>query len=258
MVVPLYEGRFTVDISKKFIPFDASIDSMKDRPASLLVDIVPFLVKTRDELIVIDPGLGQQNNGSFPIHQNIKSAGHSHEEVSMVLLSHLHKDHAGGIGYYEDNFFKLMFPNAKYYCQQKEMEQVISTADSPSYEEGKLRFLKDSINLQYLNGDGMLKHGISYEISGGHTQYHQVFTIVIDGQSFFFGGDVLPQPKQLLMKYVAKYDFDGNAAAARRIEYGKRTVANGGICLFFHSYEMPGAKIQMDKAGKFQLERALL
>ncbi len=259
MVVPLSEGSYTVDITKKFIPFDPSIDSIMERPGSLLVDIVPFLIKTTDELIVIDPGLGLEHSvGSFTIHENINRAGYSYEDVTLVLLSHLHKDHAGGICYPYHDSFRLMFPEAKYFCQKKEMEHAITMANSPSIQIEKLEFLRNTTNLEYMNGNGILKPGIFYEISGGHTQFHQVFTIVVDRQSYFFGGDVLPQPKQLQMRYIAKYDYDGTASAAKRIEYGKRAAETNGICLFFHSSQMPGAKIKMDQDDRFLLENAAL
>src|SRR5438552_5354192 len=118
MVFPLSEGTYTVDDSKKFIPFDSSKDKLENRPASLIVDIVPFLAKTKNDLIIIDPGLGlESENGDFQIHENIRHRGFSSDEVTIVLLSHLHKDHAGGICYGSNQAYNLMFPKATYFCQ---------------------------------------------------------------------------------------------------------------------------------------------
>ena len=178
MITPLSEGTFTVDDSKKFIPFDPSKDDLKDRPSSLLVDIVPFLIRTNNDLIVIDPGLGMQSaGGDFMILENIQRAGYAAEDVSMVLLSHLHKDHTGGICYGNDPAFNLMFPKATYYCQQQELEYALSRKDSPSFVKAKLRFLKDTPQLRLLQGNGQINKEIAFEISGGHTPFHQVFTI---------------------------------------------------------------------------------
>ncbi|MEY3678946.1 MAG: hypothetical protein RI924_1087, partial [Bacteroidota bacterium] len=55
---PLYEGSYSVDISKKFIPFDPDIHQAKDRPASLFVHVRPFLVQTSSDLVLLDTGLG--------------------------------------------------------------------------------------------------------------------------------------------------------------------------------------------------------
>lgn len=255
MVTPLFEGTYTVDDRKIFIPFNTG-DSLSDRPGSLLVDIVPFLIKTEHDLIVLDPGLGQQlSNGEYHIHENIRNNGFSSEDVTIVLLSHLHKDHASGICYGRDHAFDLMFPKAVYYCQEKEMEYAFTKKNSPSFLIDKLDYLRHSPNLKYLNGNGQLNEEVQYEVSGGHTPFHQVFIIRTDSQHYFFGGDVVPQPKQLQMRFVAKYDYDGKLAATKRIEYGKRAAQENWICLFFHSANMPMAKVKVDEDGKFILEK---
>jgi glyoxylase-like metal-dependent hydrolase (beta-lactamase superfamily II) len=185
-----------VDDSKVFIPFDAAKDDIKDRPASLLVDIVPFLVQTKKELVVID-----QASGCFRPMENIifmktlPAKGYKPEDVSIVLLSHLHKDHASGICYGKEGAYNLMFPNARYYCQEQEMKAAFASKDSPSYLLDKLDFLRHTSNLVYMNGDGSIDADIKYEVSGGHTQFHQVFIVQAGEQTCFFGGDVLPQPK---------------------------------------------------------------
>ena len=248
---PLPEGTFTVDISKKFIPFTVGVDDIKERPASLLVDIVPFLIKTKNDLIVIDPGLGfQLPNGEWQIHHNILKQGFSADQVTKVLLSHLHKDHTGGVAYQNETGLQLMFPNATYYCQQGEMEMALANS-SKSFDDEKLRFLIAQKNLVMLQGNGNINDEISFEIIGGHTLYHMAF-IIADGETnFYYAGDVLPQPQQLQRKFIAKYDYDGKAAAAKRIEIGNAAADDGRICLYFHSASMPMSKVIRDEEGRF-------
>lgn len=257
MFIPLSEGTFSVNDSKQFIPFNPAADQQSDRPGSLIVDIVPFLVNTGSDLVVIDPGLGLQTaDGDFTIHQNLASKGFRAEDITMVLLSHLHKDHAGGVCYGNEPAYDLMFPNAAYYCQTQELDYAFTRKDTPSYVAGKLDFLSRSPNLVLLDGDGRINDRIAYEISGGHTPYHQVFTIETPHGTCFYGGDVLPQPKQLQMKFIAKYDFDGKLAAARRIEYGNRAAESQYTCLFFHSASMPMATVEKNGTDKFMLHKA--
>jgi glyoxylase-like metal-dependent hydrolase (beta-lactamase superfamily II) len=247
MVFPLSEGTYTVDISKRFIPFDASKDILEDRPSSLLIDIVPFLVRTKNDLIIIDPGLGlQSSQGDFQIYENIRNHGFSPDDVSMVLLSHLHKDHAGGICYGANRAFNLMFPNASYFCQQNELDYAFTKKDSPSYLLDRLEFLKDSPNLKFLNGDGNINPDIRYEMCGGHTPYHQVFLIKCDGKELFYGGDVVPKAAQIITRFVAKYDFDGKKSAQLREEYARRGAVQNWIFLFFHDGEKPFARVRYE------------
>jgi glyoxylase-like metal-dependent hydrolase (beta-lactamase superfamily II) len=233
-VFPLYEGAFTVDDSKKFIPFTAGLDDLKNRPASLLVDIVPFLIKLKNDLIIIDPGLGHiTESGEYQIQLNISNAGFSAGAITKVLISHLHKDHAGGIAYSTESGYQLMFPNAEYFVQQAEMDFALQKT-SNSYEQEKLKFLLQSKNLTFLKGDGNINNEIKYEVINGHTPYHQSFLISDGVTHYYYAGDVLPQPQQLQRKFIAKYDYDGKAASVKRIEIGKAAAQNHWQLLFFH------------------------
>ena len=75
-VYTLHEGSYSVDATKKFIPFDPSIHNAKDRPASLFIHVQPFLIKLNNSLILLDTGLGYSNDeGKLHLHENIKKAG---------------------------------------------------------------------------------------------------------------------------------------------------------------------------------------
>jgi glyoxylase-like metal-dependent hydrolase (beta-lactamase superfamily II) len=94
----LYEGSFSVDASKKFIPFDPTIHDKKDRPASLFIHVHPFIIETDSGLLLLDTGLGfVDEEGELLLHQRLRQKGFDSEDVRYVLLSHLHKDHASGM-----------------------------------------------------------------------------------------------------------------------------------------------------------------
>src|SRR5580700_6226923 len=123
-IIPLSEGAFTIDKTKLFVPFDIGQDDLQQRPVgSLLVEIQPFAVVTTDDVIVIDTGLGFEKDGKLQIQGNLEAAGIDPGKVTKVLLSHLHKDHAGGIcpGGRIDSPMggRMAFPNARYYVQRR-------------------------------------------------------------------------------------------------------------------------------------------
>ena len=126
------------------------------------------------------------------------------------------------------------FPHAQHVIQRNEWETAIS-GKSSSYHKEIFEALKDTVRLTLVEGSGELKTGIKYELSGGHSPFHQVFWIESEGKKCFFGGDELPEPEQLLRKFVAKYDFDGRKAMALREEYGKKAAEEGWTCLFYHA-----------------------
>ena len=97
-VFALKEGSYSVDSTKKFIPFDPEKDDFKSRPGSIFIHVNPFLIKTKDDLILLDTGLGYiGENGELLLYKHIRAAGFDPEDVSLVLMSHLHYDHSGGL-----------------------------------------------------------------------------------------------------------------------------------------------------------------
>lgn len=232
-----------MDVTKKFIPFDPQLHNRKDRPGSLFIYVQPFLIETRNDLIVLDTGLGFSNEqGLLVIHQNIRSLGYDPGDVSLVLMSHLHYDHAGGMVFNEKGSAQLSFPNAEYIINRNEWESAYSKPSS-SYRTEIFDVVQRSGSIHFIEGDGHLRPEIKYDLTGGHSEFHQVFTITEDSQTYFFGGDVLPEPEQLLRKFMAKYDFDGRRSMELREEFGKKAAEEGWHCLFYHSKDKAIAQV---------------
>lgn len=234
-IFALGEGSYSVDATKKFIPFNPATDNAKDRPGSLFIHVNPFLIKTERDLIVLDTGLGMKDEkGELWLHQHIRNAGFAPGEVTLVLMSHLHYDHSGGLVTERNGKLEPSFPQALHVIQKGEWEYALS-GKSTSYRQPIFETLQRSAKIEFVEGSGELKPGIQYELSGGHTQYHQVFWLEEGDQKCLFGGDELPEPEQLLRKFAAKYDYDGRKAMHLREEYGIKAAAEGWICLFYHA-----------------------
>lgn len=249
----LFEGSYSVDVSKEFIPFDPQKDDPKDRPGSLFIHVHPFLIKTSSGLIVVDTGLGHRDdNGELVIHNNIRSLGFTPENVKYVLMSHLHKDHANGMVDEQEDGMKLAFPNAQYVIQKKEWE-IARSSDSSSYRSEALAVLEGTDNLLLVDGDGAVNSEIRYEISGGHSEFHQVFHIETGGEHFFFGGDELPEPEELFKRFVAKYDFDGRKARDLRAQYWEQGAPAGWVFLFYHSKNIAVGRPEQKPDGTYKV-----
>src|SRR6201996_5424405 len=257
-IIPLSEGAFTIDKSKRFIPFDLEKDDLQERPTgSLLVEVQPFAVITTEDILVIDTGLGFAKDGVLQIHQNLRNAGIDPGSVTKVLMSHLHKDHAGGIGgdcgddgpggqrvqgslelQGAQGSRGLSFPNATYYVQRKELGYAFEKGPT-SYIPEELEILRSSPQVTFLDGDGVIDGYIKYEITGAHCPWHQVFWIVDGGETVFFGGDVAPQLQQMKSRFVAKYDYDGRLAMELRQEWWKQGQEENWTFLFYHDVKTP-------------------
>ncbi|MVZ61586.1 MBL fold metallo-hydrolase [Sphingobacterium humi] len=249
----LYEGSYSVDKSKKFIPFDPKKDDPKDRPGSLFIHVHPFLVETEAGLVLLDTGLGQRTaDDELLIHANIKKLGFDIDDVRFVLMSHLHKDHANGMVDFKDGVKRIAFPNAEYYVQEKEWEAAFST-ESPSYRTDVFDVVQRSGNLNFVNGDGYINDEIRYNLSGGHSEFHQVFHIETGGEHFFFGGDELPEPEEIFRNFIAKYDFDGRKAKALREEYWAAGAPEGWVFMFYHSKSIAIGRPEKREDGSYKI-----
>ncbi len=241
---PLYEGSYSVAADKKFIPFNPAIHNAKDRPASLFVYVQPFLVQTSSDLVLLDTGLGYQDeDGELWLHQNIRKAGFNPEDVSMVIMSHLHFDHSGGMMIEKDGNYFPSFPNATYYVQENELKSALAKT-SKSYNQPMLEALLRSGVVNYLTGDGNINSEISYQLTGAHSEYHQVISIKTGGETYFFGGDVVPEPEQVQRKFIAKYDMDGRKAMELRQQFGEQAASENWICLFYHAKSKAMARLR--------------
>ena len=241
-IIPLSEGSFTIDTTKVFVPFNTDKDDLQQRPVgSLLVEIQPFVIITSKDIILIDTGLGFSNpDGTLQIHQNLFDNSIGPMEVTKVLLSHLHKDHSGGVTK-EDKMLNqkfMSFPNAEYFVNKDEFDFAMARG-KPSYTPTEFEILGQTDQVVFTQGNGVIDDYIKYEVTGAHCPFHQVFWIEEDGQKIFFGGDVAPQLQQMKNKFIAKYDFDGRKCMELRQQWWEQGEREKWTFLFYHDIKTP-------------------
>ena len=239
-IIPLSEGSFTIDKSKLFVPFDLEKDDLQTRSnGSLLVEVQPFVLVTSEDVILIDTGLGFEKRGTLQIHQNLMDQGINPSEITKVLMSHLHKDHGGGIGMEREGVGRqLSFPQATYYIQRNEFEFAFQKG-FPSYIPDELEVLRDNPQVHWLDGDGVINGYIKYQVTGAHSPFHQVFWIVDGGVTAFFGGDDAPQLQQMKSKFIAKYDYNGKKCMELRQLWWEQGRKEGWTFMFYHDVKAP-------------------
>ena len=239
-IIPLSEGTFTIDKTKLFVPFDEQTHDLQARPVgSLLVEIQPFVIITSKDILLLDTGLGfSDDEGKMQIHKNIAQAGINPSDITKVLMSHLHKDHAGGVSE-DNNRNRLCFPDATYYIQQREFDFAMERG-MPSFIPDELNVLKDAKQVVWLKEDeGAIDDYISYRVTGAHSPMHQVFWIKENDETIFFGADDAPQLHQMKHRFSAKYDFDGKKAMELRREWWEKGEKEKWTFLFYHDIKTP-------------------
>ncbi len=189
-----------------------------------------LLLKSPDRNILIDTGNGSdfiakygekvgskfaEMYGIDPDGANLISSLKKHnitpDQITDVILTHLHFDHAGGGTCAHDNEIKSTFPNANYYLQKSNLD----TAKNPNRRE-KSSYLPANFeplikSNQFKLIDGPQKNilpGISLFVSNGHTQGHQSVIIQDDATQLIYCGDVIPTSSHVRSAWIMGYDLD--------------------------------------------------
>ena len=243
-IIPLSEGSFTIDGTKLFVPFNEDEHELNERPSgSLLVEIQPFVVVTSRDVILLDTGLGFHDSvgDKMQLLANLEKEGIKPESVTKVLMSHLHKDHAGGVSLETDHSM-LSLPNATYFIRRKELDFALEKG-APSFIPDEIMALKNNPRVHFLDEDeGLIDDYIQYRHTGAHSPQHQVFWIREEGEILFFGGDDAPQLHQMKVRYKTKYDFNPAGAMELRQQWWQQGNEEGWTFLFYHDIKTPSYK----------------
>ncbi len=110
----------------------------------------------------------------------------------------------------------------------------------PSFHPEDIEPLLATNQVKWLDGEeGMIDGYIHFTHSGGHSPQHIVYLVDDGSDKVFFGGDEAPQLKQMKIKYVAKYDYDGKKAMQLREQYAESGEREGWQFLFYHDVKTP-------------------
>lgn len=231
-IIPLNEGAYAVDKKKTFMPIAQS----EVLPAgSLKMAVCPFLIVLENDIVLLDVGLGFDSNGLPMIHDLLKKNGFSPENITKVLLSHLHKDHIDGLGTFNGGMFKANFEKAKIYLQKRELDYALRQTENHSFDQKMLLELKNFQNLVLLaENEGWINDEISFEVTGGHSPFHQAFWIRENEEIAFYGADNLPQKAYLNFHVAYKTDDDGKKAMQLRQKWEQLAKEEHWQVLFYH------------------------
>ncbi len=142
---------------------------------------------------------------------SIKKHGLTPDDITDVILTHLHFDHAGGATTEKNGKIVATFPKAQYHLQKKNLEtaQNANLREKSSYYPANYQTLIDAKQLVLIDGDQQnYLPGISLRVSNGHTVGHQVVIIEDDQTALFYCGDVVPTSSHVRSAWVMGYDLN--------------------------------------------------
>ncbi|MBD1889870.1 MBL fold metallo-hydrolase [Coleofasciculus sp. FACHB-SPT9] len=183
-----------------------------------------FLIDTGDKQVLVDTGSGElfgELGGKLP--RSLQAAGYTADEIDIVLITHIHTDHSGGLVVGG----QPMFPAATIYVAKPDIDFWLNPANakrSPDYQRyfnEAVKIVKpylDMGKLKPFSGETVILPGITARPTPGHTPGHSFFLVESQGESIEFWGDIVhvasvqfPKPE-----ITIDFDVDPNAAAAQR------------------------------------------
>ncbi len=179
-----------------------------------------MLIEDGKQLILIDCGLGDKQNAKFFSHyephgddtlnKSLNSLGFSENDITDVLLTHLHFDHCGGAIKRDGEKLIPAFPNATFWSYSKhwdwaihpnarEKASFLSENILPIQESGQLKFIDKSVET--------INQNINIKTVSGHTESMITPHIQYDGKTIVYCADLIPSRWHIPIPYVMAYDI---------------------------------------------------
>lgn len=178
-----------------------------------------LVVKTADRLIVIDTGAGSKQEDRLKYYQvkdivdfdkELVKLGYSADEVTDVILTHLHFDHCGSCTKFNEDKSDIIptFPNAVYWVGKAQWKNFLN----PNVREGDSYFLENMLpvdkagQLRLVENELSICQGVEVKIFDGHTVGQLAIYIHLGAKTLIFAGDVIPILASLPIAWVSSYD----------------------------------------------------
>lgn len=213
----------------------------------------PVLINNGTDLVLIDTGngAGGREGGTGRMLESLKASGYTPEQVTLVVISHMHPDHIGGI----TEGGAPAFANARYAFSQTDYDFFKDEKLVGSPAEGVHKAVVANIvplaEKATFYGDGAsIAGGITAIAAAGHTPGHSVFNIESGGKNLMLTADTANHFVLSLQRpdWEVRFDADKAAAAASRKKVFDRIATDR---IPFIGYHMPYPSVgYVEKAGE--------
>lgn len=222
-----------------------------------------LLVRTRDGLALVDTGCGdrfdERSREIFAVDPEVTLLAALHEagvaaaEITHVVLTHLHFDHAAGAVIQRDGGLHPLFPGAVHVVQRGEWEDArkgISIMRS-SYAPADLEAL-GAVRWELAEGDGPVLPQLSVQVTGGHTRHHQAVWVHGGRRRLLFPGDILPSRHHLSPYWIMAYDMFPHQTLRVKGALVRRVHEEGCVLAWDHDPEGPFSRLVRGERGGYR------
>jgi len=227
-----------------------------------------LFIETPDEKILVETGIGDKwslkQNEMYGIKRirslsdSLKAiANVSAEDISIVVNTHLHFDHAGGNTKFDEKGNVVpTFPNARYFVSRAEFEHAENPheRDRASYLKENWMPLIESRQLELKEDDYEVVAGLKMKTITGHSRAMQTVRLEREGKTLFGFADLVPTRAHLPFAWVMGYDLYPVETLEAKKKLLPQAVKENWLCLFYHDADTPLCRL-VEEDGKLKAER---
>ncbi|MEW6510049.1 MAG: MBL fold metallo-hydrolase [Bacteroidota bacterium] len=221
-----------------------------------------LLLRGNGRTILVDTGNGSKLNEkltgiyridltSSNLTDSLKRYGLTPADVTDVLLTHLHFDHAGGSTSRVNGKVVPTFPRARYYVQREHWEAACAPTerDRASFFPEDFMPLQERGVLSFTEGEGEVLPGISVRLVHGHTAALQC-PVVSDGKTtLFYCADLVPTTSHVPLPWIMAYDLRPLVTLEEKRRLLGEAVDAGWVLFFEHDPVLPAARLSRSDKG---------
>lgn len=267
----LSEGRFELFLDGKInrtpVPESAKNSSGLQIGSESYAGINPVYIADGSHHILLEAGLGWGLDAGSTytdvsnVRTNLDVFGITPEDITHVILSHLHYDHAAGASFTNENASTCpTFPNASYFIQRGEWDFAVSQVQhqAPNSQFYNL----DDLYRLYTDGcfemvdidEQEIIPGLILIKTGGHTTGHQVVKIKDGEDTAYFLGDLIPTEQQLNHFDAANQDENQIQAKKMKTNLLREAYRENAFLFFYHSIHSKIGRLDKDEDRNYVLK----
>jgi len=230
-----------------------------------------LLIQEEKRNILLETGIGaffepklRERFGVMESHhvllESLAEVGLSHEDIDVVVLSHLHFDHAGGLlsAWEENSEPYLLFPNARFVVGKEAWERALNPhpRDRASFIPALQPLLEKSGRLEVVHGSTSetLGQGYRFHRSEGHTPGLLLTELDTEFGPLVFAADLVPGTPWVHVPITMGYDRWPERLIDEKSLLLADLEARGGWLFFTHDPECAMGKVQKDERGRYRVE----
>ncbi|HEU4565428.1 MAG TPA: MBL fold metallo-hydrolase [Gemmatimonadaceae bacterium] len=223
-----------------------------------------LLVEHDAGLVLIDTGAGNKEHEKFvdiygienagdpgptALEDGIRAAGHRPEDISLVINTHLHFDHAGGNTVRDpDGRVRLAFPNARYVVQRGEYKYATHTNErtAASYLPHNFVPVHEAGAFDLVEGEREIVTGITVLPTPGHVPFHQAVVLRSRGETAIYVADLVPTTWHLPLPWIMGYDVEPLVTLETKRRVLRQAAEEGWLVVFEHDASTAWSRLVHD------------